>query len=165
MNGSGVLPGWLQSLDVSLTFSGTAEHWFSLSSSSLIENTFVSYTITPDHSCSPSIPPSSPTLHQPPLSTRLTPPPLFSTYFFFLHCRNVCVVLFIHRFVFFFCCFLQFCCFHIPAAFSPPSSQPCLHPLAHAYSLVSLQKRAGVPWISTSHGISSCRETTHLFSC
>lgn len=124
MNGSGVLPGWLQSLDVSLTFSGTAEHWFSLSSSSLIENTFVSYTITPDHSCSPSIPPSSPTLHQPPLSTRLTPPPLFSTYFFFLHCRNVCVVLFIHRF--FFAAFYNFVVstsrLHSPL---PPLSPAC----------------------------------------
>jgi hypothetical protein len=48
-------------------------------------------------------------------------------------------------------------------SFSPPTSSPPSLPI-HSSS-ISLQKRAGLPGISTKHGISSCNKVRYLPSC
>lgn len=47
--------------------------------------------------------------------------------------------------------------FLVPSPNSPLTPQTLLHPFLHLF-----QKRAGLPWISTTYGVSSCSETRHL---
>ena len=51
--------------------------------------------------------------------------------------------------------------YYIPIAVSPPSPPPHLSPQIH-YSFICLQKRAGLPWISTKDSMSSHSKNSHM---
>lgn len=76
-----------------------------------------------------------------------------------LHCLRFCIPKLS------FCSLVCLLAFYILTAVSPPSAPPCPSPTPiHSFSSIFLQKRAVLPWIAASHGLSGCSETRHLLS-